>query len=616
MDSPATADGSAPVSVARDASDRGLLLVDDEPYVLNALERLFRDEGYTVLKAPSGDAALELLTTHPVGVIISDERMPEMSGSELLSRIRELYPDSVRIVLTGHTELEAVMEAVNRGAIYKFLVKPWDPLALKASVEEAFQQHHLILERRRVKEEIERANAELVTINDALNERIADKSRQLVEITQYDSLTKLPNRILFMDRLQQAILQSQQSGGHVAVLVLGLDRFKLVNESFGHAVGDQLLNMVAQRLAQTIKKSDTVSRLSGDEFGIITGSLKGPVGAARVAQRILDALSEPFQIMSRKLFAVGSIGSSVYPIDAIKADRLMQHAATALHHAKKNRGNRHEFFAREMNVAAEERLHIENDLRGALERDEFVLYYQPQIDLGDGGIAGVEALLRWRHPVTGLVGPDRFIPVLEDTGLIQPVGEWVLRTACAQVRRWQEAGLGTCRVAVNLSVRQLQHHDIVERVRAIVAESGIDPLSDVLEFEVTESLVADNVEQAIAILEELADIGIRIAMDDFGTGYASLSYLTRLPIHSVKIDRSFINRIHLGGSDSAVVHAIITMAHTLGYKVIAEGVETNEQLEFLRDHGCDQIQGFLVSKPQPAEEITELLRADGRASNP
>jgi len=616
MDIPAKADRCAQSSSTRDVADRTLLLVDDEPYVLNALERLFRDDGYKVLKAPSGSAALELLTTRPVGVIISDERMPEMSGSELLSCIRELYPDSIRIVLTGHTELEAVMDAVNRGAIYKFLVKPWDPLALRASVEEAFQQHDLILEHRRVREEIERANAELAKINEALNERIADKSRQLVEITQYDPLTKLPNRMLFMDRLQQAILQSQQSGSHLAVLILGLDRFKLVNESFGYAVGDQLLNMVAQRLTEVIKKSDTVSRLSGDEFGVLASGLNGPQGAARVAQRILDALSGRFQIMNRELFVVGSIGSSVFPIDAIKSDRLMQHAATALHHAKKNRGNRHEFFGHEMNAAAEQRLRIENDLRGALEREEFVLYYQPQVDMRDGGIAGVEALLRWRQPNSGLVGPDRFIPVLEDTGLIQPVGEWVLRSACAQVRRWQEAGLGTCRIAVNLSVRQLQHHGIVERVRAIVEESGIDPRGDTLEFEVTESLVADNVEQAIAILEELADIGIRIAMDDFGTGYASLSYLTRLPIHSVKIDRSFIKRVHLGGSDSAVVHAIITMAHTLGYKVIAEGVETNEQLEFLRDHGCDQIQGFLISKPQPAEEITKLLRSNGKALNP
>jgi diguanylate cyclase (GGDEF)-like protein/PAS domain S-box-containing protein len=417
-----------------------------------------------------------------------------------------------------------------------------------------------------------------------------------------DALTDLPNRMLLNDRVEQAIVNAHRNFESFAILFIDLDRFKNINDSLGHHIGDHLLRQVAERLLRCVRERDTVARPGGDEFVVAIYDLKNSQDAGHIAQKILQSLSQPFTIENHVLNTSCSIGISTYPADGEDVPTLMKNADIAMYHAKEKGRNNYQFFSAELNRRAVERLQMENELRRAIEREEFVLYYQPQVDLRTGEVLALEALLRWRHPGRGLVHPGKFISLAEETGLIVPLGEWVLNFACRQLNAWNEAGCPPLTLAVNLSAGQLVNNKgFAKTVAGILQSHHIPPAQ--LEFEMTESMLLANVEENAQILRKLGDLGTRITIDDFGTGYSSLSYLKRLPIDTVKIDRSFIRDIVADGDDAAIVSAIIAMAHNLKLKVIAEGVENRDQVENLRKLGCDGYQGHFFSKPLPPEYL-------------
>ncbi|MEW5942505.1 MAG: EAL domain-containing protein [Pseudomonadota bacterium] len=444
----------------------------------------------------------------------------------------------------------------------------------------------------------------LAVFADISKQKVAEERAQ--HLAYYDALTELPNRMLMLDRLRQALIIADANKWRVAVLYLDLDRFKSINDTLGHPFGDKLLQAVAGRLSDCVSESDTFARFSGDKFTAVLTNLGNKQDAAVVAQGMLDALAEPFVLEGHEVFVSPSIGIASYPQDAGNGDDLVKNAEAAMYHAKEWGGNGYRFYNADMNATASKRITMENGLRRALERGEFVLYYQPQLSLRSGRIIGMEALLRWQHPELGLVAPGEFIPLLEENGLIVRVGEWVLRTACTQNRAWQEEGLPPLRVAVNLSVYQFRQSDLVDAVRHALEDAGLEP--KYLELEITESTLIQDVQATITTLQQLHELGVQIAVDDFGTGYSSLSYLKRLPIHKIKIDRSFVQDICCDPDDSAIASAIISLGHSLNMQVIAEGVETEEQLRYLREEGCDKIQGYLFSRPLPADAFLRIVK--------
>ena len=429
-----------------------------------------------------------------------------------------------------------------------------------------------------------------------------------------DPLTELPNRLLFNDRLEQGIINARRNGEKLAVLFIDLDRFKNINDSLGHHIGDQLLKEVSRQMADCIRKGDTLSRLGGDEFVVTLEGLGNADDAAQVARKILAALRKPIRIGGHLLNTTCSMGISIFPNDADDGRELMKNADTAMYHAKEIGRNNFQFFSPEMNVRAVERHQLETELRRALENDEFVLHYQPQADLRTGALIGMEALIRWQHPERGLVPPVSFIPVAEESGLIELIGQWALRTACEQNRRWHLEGLPPLRVAVNISARQFgDSRGFADVVASLLNSTGLDP--SYLELEITESMLLKNVAENVKVLQKLGELGARIAVDDFGTGYSSLAYLKQLPIDTLKIDRTFVSDIETDADDAAIIQAIIAMAHGLDLRVIAEGVETEGQLAALRRLGCDEYQGYLLAKPLPAAEFRATFLTDPKKSS-
>jgi diguanylate cyclase (GGDEF)-like protein len=457
-------------------------------------------------------------------------------------------------------------------------------------------------------------------------------AREMTHSAEHDFLTGLPNRLLLSDRIGQAIAAAHRNKKAVAVLFLDLDGFKHINDSLGHAIGDKLLQSIAKRLVDCVRASDTVSRQGGDEFVVLLAEVEQSEDAAIATRRIVQAVTGPHSIDEhelhvyaavaagrmlnavagshlidhRDLHVTASIGVSVYPEDGLDAETLIKNADTAMYQAKERGRQSYRFFEPEMNVRAVERQFIEEGLRNALERLEFVLHYQPVIDLATGEITGAEALIRWMHPLRGLIPPVQFIPVAEDCGLIVPIGAWVLREACRQARAWVDAGLSAINVAVNVSAMELREENFLENLFSTLGETGFDPKSLVLEL--TESVLMKHAEAASSILQAVRQVGIRVAIDDFGTGYSSLGYLRRFPLDVLKIDQSFVRQISTAGEDTAIVTAVIGMAQGLKLRIIAEGVETREELEFLRAHHCDAAQGYYFSRPVPAEQFAELLR--------
>ena len=446
-------------------------------------------------------------------------------------------------------------------------------------------------------------------ITEDITERKKSEER-LTYLAHYDHLSGLPNRALFQDRLAQGLAQSEREGWITAVVFIDLDRFKVINDTLGHAAGDKLIIAVAHRLSDTVRSGDTVSRLGGDEFALILQNLTRGQNAGVVAQKVIEMLAEPFDLDGHEIFVTASIGITLYPIDSGVPEALLKNADSAMYRAKQLGRNNFQFYTTEMNARSGENLHLENSLRHALNREEFLLHYQPKADVRTGRIIGVEALMRWQHPEFGMVSPGKFIPLLEETGLIVPAGEWVVRTACEQLRVWQREGLQVVPISVNVSGRQFQHKDLVQSITGIITDAGIDP--GLIELELTESSLMTNPHEANILLHSLKAFGVQISVDDFGTGYSSLAYLKRFRIDSLKIDRSFVHDVTHDNDDAAIVRAVITLAHSLKLNVVAEGVETEEQLEFLINNGCDQIQGYLLSVPLPASACTQLLSGGKR----
>jgi diguanylate cyclase (GGDEF)-like protein/PAS domain S-box-containing protein len=431
-------------------------------------------------------------------------------------------------------------------------------------------------------------------------------------LAQHDSLTDLPNRVLLNDRLNEAIALSSRHRRQLAVLFLDLDRFKHINDSLGHIVGDGLLQSVGRRLFTCVRSSDTVSRLGGDEFVVLLWEIEHAQDAAITADKILQALREPHQIMQHELHITGSIGIVTYPDDGTDADALLKKADVAMYHAKDAGRDSYKFFKAEMNIRAMERQSLEHSLRHAMERCELSLHYQPKMDLATGTIIGVEALIRWSHPQRGLVPPDQFIAIAEDSGLIVPIGRWVLREACRQARVWQDAGLPPMCVAINISAVELRAPGFATGVRAILNETNLE--AHFLELELTETVLMEDSRSVADVFKELKDIGVLLALDDFGTGYSSLSHLKRFPIDELKIDRSFVRDLTTDGDDAGIVTAVIGLGKSLHMRVVAEGVETREQLAMLQEYGCPQGQGYYFSRPVPAVEFGQLLKHGGRAT--
>ena len=430
-------------------------------------------------------------------------------------------------------------------------------------------------------------------------------TQKMSYLAQHDFLTSLPNRVLLSERLSQAIGLAHRRGKQVALLFLDLDFFKHINDSLGHAIGDQLLQAVAGRLSACVRTTDTVCRQGGDEFVILLAEIEQPQDAALVAEKLLLALAEPQIIGEHELHVTLSIGISVCPDDGTAADTVLQNADTAMYHAKARGRNNYQFFTADMNRHAVRRLFVESGLRRALKEGEFQLYYQPQIDLASGAMTGTEALVRWLDPDLGLIGPARFVPIAEECGLIVPIGRWVLREACRQVQSWLDAGLAAVPVAVNISAVEFRHKGFVEGVALILEETRL--AARYLELELTESIVMHDTEASTLVLAALKSMGVQLAIDDFGTGYSSLGYLKRFPIDTLKIDQSFVRDLATDADDATIVSAVIGMGRNLKQRVIAEGVETDEQLVFLRGQRCDQGQGFLFNHPLPADDLARLL---------
>ena len=433
-------------------------------------------------------------------------------------------------------------------------------------------------------------------------------------LAHHDPLTGLPNRLSLLSRLEQALPEARRYHWNLGLFFIDLDRFKVINDTLGHLVGDQLLMEVAGRLAATVRESDTVARLGGDEFVILLPDVGDAADAAAVAGKIIDALAEPIRVEGHELHTSPSIGISLYPLDGDEAETIMRNADTAMYHAKAAGRNTFQFYAEEMNQAATERLTLERKLRQAVARGEFSLHFQPQFAVGSRQPTGVEALLRWHTEEDGPISPARFIPIAEETGLIVGIGTWVLREACRQMRAWLDAGLAPVRVAVNLSARQLKQRDFPETVAQALSDSGLP--AHLLELEITESAVMEQPKEAIQLLTELRGMGVTLAIDDFGTGYSSLAYLKLFPIDHLKIDRSFVADIEHDLNDRSIAFGTIALAHSLGLNVIAEGVETEDQLELLSCNGCDEIQGYLFSKPLPADQALAFLKASQGAPAP
>ncbi len=475
-------------------------------------------------------------------------------------------------------------------------------------VEDITEERRSVEALRRAHDELEirvrTSNEALAQANARLRDEIAEREsaeRRIRYLAHHDVLTGLPNRRLLHKRLEQAVVSARDGGRSAAVIFIDLDRFKTINDSLGYAVGDALLRAVALRLTDTLAPADTVARVGGDEFVVVPGDATGADEATAVSGRLLECLSQPYEITGYSLRVTPSIGISVYPRDGEDAETLLSRADAAMYHAKAEGRQCFRFFTERVERSSTQSLQLENELHAAVTRGELVLHYQPRFDLSRRGFVAVEALVRWQHPRRGMIGPAEFIPLAEETGLIHPIGEWVLGEACRQQRHWHERGFVPGSIAVNLSARQFRSPELADTVRRIVEDAGVDPRT--IEIEITESTLMHDGGQALATLQALAALGIRISIDDFGTGYSSLSYLKRFPVHLLKIDRSFVRELPANTDDATIVRAIAGLAASLGLRVVAEGIETEDQLRFLQGVGCDEGQGFLFAPPMPAGEL-------------
>lgn len=568
-------------------------VVDDDLAMRMLMRAALVKAGFEVAEAKNGMEAIAIFEQLRPDAMLLDVMMPEMDGYETCSAIRRLPGGDHTPVLmvTGLDDIESIHKAFEVKAT-DFITKPinWAILIYRVRymlrANEAFQQ-------------------------------VKKNQDQIRHLAYYDHLTGLANRPLFIDSLEKTLASATRHNRKMAILFLDIDRFKRINDTLGHHIGDLLLKKIAERINRCIRETDTatrlgqdestncISRLGGDEFTILLSEIAHPEDAAKVAQRILDVIPQPMNLEGQEVFVTTSIGISVFPIDGKNTENLMKNADTAMYHAKEKGRNNFQFYKESLNTSASEKLELENDIRRALKRDEFMLYYQPQLDARSRRIIGVESLIRWQHPTRGFVSPGDFLPIAEESGLIIPLTEWVLSTACSQNKNWQVEGLKPIRVSVNLSGHHFNQLKITEMVERVLQYSQLEP--KYLEVEITEGTLIENKDEVKSTLQLLKDLGLTIAIDDFGTGYSSLAYLKTFPIDTLKIDQSFVRDISSDPNDAAITKAIVAMAHSLDLNVIAEGVETNDQLDFLRELGCSNVQGFLFSRPLPADEFAVLL---------
>ena len=589
----ADAAGQQPADAAREEAGRlrgfTVMMVDDDPIMLEIVQTFLEEAGYSNFVTTSDPTtAAQLAREHRPDVMLLDLMMPKVTGFDILEEVRrhEALRYTPVIILTAESDAPAKLRALELGAT-DFLLKPVDPSELKLRLRN-------------------------VLAFKAYQDRLAD----------FDALTGLPNRNKFRFELDEALGANQEVSRACALMQIDLDRFKQINDTLGHRAGDKLLCSVSVMLQQIFsdisadwrksrdpKSRIPLSRIAGNSFVALLPhlhNLEKVDVATSVARRVLNAFSEPFHIDGQELFVTCSIGIAVSPGDGNDAETLLKHAEMAMYQAKQRGRKQHAFFSGEMNAHAMERLTLENQLRRAVEREEFVLYYQPKVDVLARRICGVEALVRWKHPEQGIIAPNKFIPIAEENGLIVEIGQWVLRNACNQVRQWMNAGVPPISVSVNVSSAQFRQGRVWHAVRGALAHSNLPPQS--LTLELTESMLIDNQSETIEMLYELKDMGVKLSVDDFGTGYSSLTYLSRFPLDELKIDRSFLKGLPEERESIAIVSAIIALARALGLKVVAEGVETHEQLAFLHSRKCTEFQGYLCSRPVPPEPLLNLLK--------
>ena len=561
-----------------------VMIVDDEPINIEVLQDFLQEAGYgRFVSTSDSTTAMAMLFDERPDVLLLDLMMPEVGGFDILKSVQadRILKHIPVIILTASSDPNHKLDALELGAS-DFLGKPVDP-------------------------------SELVL---RMRNTLAAKAYQ-DRLANYDALTGLPNRKKYTDHLDWALRQSKRENTIGAALHVGLDRFKQINEAFGPATGDRLLQEVARRLRQCVRdtaqgemagegvEKPSLARLGNDEFALLLPVIAEVAGAAGFAARVLEAVALPYHVSGHELFLTCSVGISVFPNDGEEMEVILQDAGVAMHHAKQQGKNHSHFYSQGLNAHSRQRLSVESDLRKALERGEMRLHYQPKYCVQSGRVSGAEALVRWQHPERGLVGPQEFIPVAEESGLIVPLGDWVLRAACEQIKAWQSAGLATPRVAVNVSSHQFREHRLAETVQHALEASGVDP--QYLTIEITESVIMENAQQNLDELSQIKLTGVKLSIDDFGTGYSSLSYLMRFPLDELKIDRSFLATIGEAGNKGLLVVAVIAIARSLGLNVVAEGVETNEQLDFLKAQACNEFQGFLFSKPVPADAFAAML---------
>jgi diguanylate cyclase (GGDEF)-like protein len=581
-----------------------LLVVDDVAENRDILRRRFQRHGFVVDEADCGAKALSLIGHGRYDAILLDIMMPDMDGIEVLRQIREKHSAELLpvIMVTGKTQREDVVNALEQGA-NDYLSKPVDFAVALARVRGQ-------VERKRATEDLARTVAALTLSNDRLKEEIVGRQQANARseyLMRYDVLTGLGNRHLLKERLSQAISYAGRNTHWLSVIYLDLDNFKITNESLGYSAGDQVLAAIASRLVSSVRESDIVARLSGDAFAIVL--LDAPPNSDTIAaliRRLQSTVSQTVDVEDHPVDLSSSIGVATFPDDGADSDTLLANAEIAMSRAKSIGPGACQFYRSEFNEAVQESFRLQGQLRNAIANAEFVLHYQPQIDFRVGNIIAVEALTRWMHPSLGLVPPMRFIPVAEQTGLIAPIGAWVLGEACRQNKAWQDAGLRPVVVSVNVSAQQFRAGGLVGTVLRALEDSGMD--ARWLELELTESMIMQDVEQAVATMRQLQGLGVQLAIDDFGTGYSSLAALRTFPVSRLKIDKSFIGDLD-GVDNGAVASAVISLAKKLNLRVIAEGVETDGQVRFLRDNGCDEMQGFRFCRPLPAEQLTKLLIA-------
>jgi diguanylate cyclase (GGDEF)-like protein len=590
---------------------------------LTAAERLLFGEAAAPLARPmfqieyalQGQHGVELATRaaangRPFAIAFVDMRMPPgWDGLETIERLWAADPAVQVVICSAHSDYDWKDFVARLGHTDKLLVlkKPFEPIEVMqcASALTRKWEHERVL--RRQVESLE----QVVTARTA---GLEAANRQLRHMASHDALTGLPNRVLLDDRLAQAIAHADRDEQPFAVLVLDLDRFKHINDSLGHRAGDELLSEVARRLSGLVRNIDTVARVGGDEFVFVVSPAPSREDAELVGRRAIEALQAPVRISGIDIYISPSIGIAFYPVDGASAEVLLAHADAAMYCAKQRGRNTLQCFAPGMDTATRDRVRLESELRQALALKQFELHYQPKVDAATGSVSSAEALIRWHHPERGLMMPDDFIWLAEECGLIGAIGEWVVREACQQCKAWQREGLSAMRVAVNVAASQFQHGSLLEVIRRALSDADLEPRY--LELELTESAVMTNPEDSVSTLEHLSRMGVLVSVDDFGTGYSSMSYLRRFPIDKLKIDRGFIRDLITRPDDASIVRAIISLAHSLRLKVVAEGVETPEQLSFLRSLGCDQYQGHHFSPPLPARAFGDLIRLRRDADGP